>query len=184
MRILLHQEPDNAIEVLFRQYYSYLCQAVYKIIPDPKLTEDIAQEVFLELWKRKDRLAISGSFKAYLRRAARNKALNYLRSQRIAFEDREDLPAIEAEIPGVVQQMEAAELHEIIDRAIDHLPERCRVVFALSRFEDMTYQEIADQLEISVKTVENQISKALKLLRIALGPYTTVVFLLMASYLP
>ena len=80
----------------------------------------------------------------------------------------------------VIQTLMADDLQVEIDQAIDSLPEKCRLVFVLSRFEDMTYQEIADQLGISIKTVENQISKALKSLRSALSPYLSVFVLVLA----
>ncbi len=170
LKHLMQSDGEQAIEHLFRMYYAYLCQAVYKILGDPSLVEDLVQDVFYELWRKKDRLNINISIRAYLRRAAVNKALNFIRDQKIKFEDEERAPVQESKISSALQTMEAAELQSRIDEVIDGLPNRCRVVFVLSRFEEMTYQEIAEQLDISVKTVENQISKALKILREALGP--------------
>lgn len=168
---LLRKNPDRGIEQIFRQYYAYVCQAVYRILPDEVLVEDICQEVFLELWRRRSRLEVKTSLSAYLRRAAVNRTLNYLRDQKITFdEDSDELP-LTSQMTGVVQDLEAKEMEELIDRAIDQLPERCRLVFVLSRFHEMSYQQIADELDISVKTVENQISKALKYLRETLGPH-------------
>lgn len=108
--------------------------------------------------------------KAYLKRAAVNRTLNFIRDNKITFEGEEELPILKGKITGASAKMEADELQEMINRAIDGLPERCRMIFLLSRFEDMSYNEIAQKLDISVKTVENQISKALKILREVLGP--------------
>lgn len=166
---LLKEDEDRAIEHLFRQHYAYLCKAAYKILPDANLVEDMVQEVFMELWRKRNQVNIKTSIKAYLRRAAVNKTLNYIRDQKIILEDNEKLPTLKSKTPSINQKIEAAELQVLIDKAIDGLPEKCRLIFVLSRFEDMSYKEIAQQLDISVKTVENQISKALKHLRKVLG---------------
>ena len=168
---LFEKNSEQAMEVLFRRHYTYLCQAVFRVILDEHLAEDLVQEVFFELWKKHRRLSITTSYGAYLRRAAINKTLNYIRDhRRVKFDNQEDLP-LAASLTDAVQQLEKAELQELIDQAIDRLPERCRVIFVLSRFEDLTYREIAANLGISEKTVENQIAKALRWLRQALEPY-------------
>ena len=174
---LLEKDDELAISLIFRAYYSYLCKAAYKIIPDSNLAEDLSQEVFFELWRKKGQLQVNTSLKAYLRRAVVNRALNYIRDQKIKFADENPYPLPSREA-NAGQQMEADELQQRIDEAIDRLPARCRIVFVLSRFEDMTYQQIGDALDISVKTVENQISKALRILREALGPFLSLLLFL------
>lgn len=181
---LFRTQPEQAIERIFREYYTDVCRAVLRIIPDPGIAEDIAQDVFYDLWRKRDRLDVKTSVGAYLRRAARNKSLNYIRDQKIKPEGEEKLPHREEQQPDANRKLEIKDLQSSIDRAVNDLPERCRQIFSLSRFEDMSYQEIADQLGISVKTVENQISKALRLLRDALGPhlswfvgFITIIFL-------
>lgn len=168
---LLKQDGEQAIELLFKKYYNFICRALIRILKDENLSEDLAQDVFFELWRKRDRLNITTSVKAYLRRAAVNKALNYIRDQKIKWDDNESNPQLESNLTGSHQKLETAELQIRIDAAIDALPERCRLVFTLSRFEEMTYQQIADHLGISIKTVENQISKALKTLRVSLGDF-------------
>lgn len=168
---LLEEDPDRGIERIFRQYYAYVCQAVYRILPDESLVEDLCQEVFLELWRKRSTLEVKTSLRAYLRRAAVNRTLNFIRDRKVTFdEQREELP-LASPFSGALQDLEAKDLEQLIDRAIDQLPERCRLVFVLSRFHEMSYQQIADELDISIKTVENQISKALKYLREMLGPH-------------
>lgn len=171
LRALFRSAPEEAIEILFREYYTELCRAVIRIIPDPEIAEDIAQDVFFELWRKREVLDVQLSFGAYLRRAARNKALNYIRDQKIKPEPEDQLPNRDEQQVDANHRLQLQDLQQAIDRAIDTLPDRCREVFVLSRFEDMSYQEIADQLGISIKTVENQISKALRLLRNSLGPH-------------
>ena len=166
---LLQSDRERGIEALFRQYFGTVSRAVLRIISDRNTAEDLAQEVFLDLWRKRDRLNITSSLPAYLRRAARNRALNYIRDQKLKFDDSDeghlDLPSNSV---SITQKIAADEMQKRIDWAIEQLPERCRIVFALSRFEEMSYKEIAAELDISVKTVENQISKALRLLREAL----------------
>lgn len=171
LRELFKKAPEQAIEVLFREYYTEVCRTVLRIIPDPGIAEDIAQEVFFELWRKREVLTVTSSFGAYLRRAARNKSLNFIRDRKVNPEGEDKLPQIREKQIDAGRQLEVQDLQNSIDQSISQLPERCRLVFSLSRFEDMSYQEIADHLGISIKTVENQISKALRLLREALGPH-------------
>lgn len=168
---LLSKDSSMAMEVLFQRYYSFLVKTVLRLLPNGPTAEDLVQEVFLELWRKRAHLQIKTSLKAYLRRAAVNKSLNYLRDQRLQIAPQAEDFEYRETTAGAVEKLESAELQRLINDTIEKLPERCRLVFCLSRFEDMTYQEIADQLDISLKTVENQISKALKILKQALGPY-------------
>ena len=164
------RNKDRGIELIFKTYYTFVCHVLYRIIPDENTVEDIAQDVFFELWKKRTQIDFVTSLKAYLRRAARNRALNHIRDQRMAFAEESDMPALPTNDPTINQILAAEELKQQIDEAVDSLPERCRLVFVLSRFENMSYREIADNLDISIKTVEHQIAKALKSLRQALGP--------------
>ena len=163
--IQLRSNPEETISQLFREHYAYLHRAVYRVIPDNKISEDLVQDVFYELWRKREHIQINISIKAYLRRAVVNKALNYIRDQKIKPEGDEKLIYMENKQMNPQQKVELSELEQRIHQAIARLPERCKQVFVLSRFEEMTYQEIADQLGVSIKTVEHQISKALKLLR-------------------
>ena len=173
----LRAGQESALDTLFRTHYAYLCQSVYRVLPDRNMAEDLVQEVFYELWRKRENLHIQQSVRAYLRRAAVNKTLNYIRDQRLLVEDEESMPlGVASTQPGAVQQMEVQELKEQMYAAIDALPERCRLVFVLSRFEHLSNKDIADQLTVSVKTVENQMTKALKILRSAMGDYLTVLF--------
>ncbi|MEL6864763.1 MAG: sigma-70 family RNA polymerase sigma factor, partial [Bacteroidota bacterium] len=131
-------------------------------------------------WKKRHRINIQTSLKAYLKRAAVNKSLNYIRDQKIKFEEVGKAPVLSTKSHNA--QLEAKELQEQINLAVNALPERCRIIFSLSRFEEMSYQEIANTLQISTKTVENQISKALKILRQAIGPYLSKDTLLLLVF--
>lgn len=140
--------------------------------------EDLAQEVFVRFWEKRHSLQITSSLPGYLRRMAINEALGYLRRNKLFTEELD--PKTNTELsPDVEGQLLHSELEQQIRDAIDQLPPRCRTVFQLSRFEELTYQEIADQLDISIKTVENQMGKALKVLREQLHQYLKVIVLLL-----
>lgn len=174
----LNKGEEWALDSLFRAHYAYLCQAVFRVIGDRGLAEDLVQEVFYELWRKRASLRITQSVRAYLKRAAVNRTLNYIRDQRLLVDDESAMPFdLASTQPGAIQQLEAEELQLKIEAAIEALPDRCRMVFGLSRFEEMSNKEIASHLEISVKTVENQMTKALRLLRAKLSPYLTVLIL-------
>ena len=168
---LLRIDSEKAIEALFREHYDYLCRAVYRVLPRSAIVEDLVQDVFFEFWKKHDKIEINISIRAYLRRAVVNKTLNYIRDQRLKTVSPENRPEPVSTFVEVEKQMEAADLQKQIDEVIDSLPERCRMVFVLSRFEEKSYKEIAKELDISIKTVENQISKALKVMRKGLADF-------------
>lgn len=159
-------------EQLFKQHYALVCQTVKRYVRDKSKTEDIAQELFAELWIKREQVQIHTSQAAYLRRMAISRALNYIRNSRKHRWDELDDPD-QADPgpmvhPDVILTLEEAEVRQQLEAAMDGLPEKCRAVFLLSRMEELSYAEIASQLGISVKTVENQIGKALKLLRLAI----------------
>ncbi len=167
---LLTRNEEQAFEWLFRNYFKDLCFVVYRVLPDQHVAQDLTQDVFFDLWRKRGQLQITSSLGAYLRRAAINRTLNYIRDNRLAPSE-EPTADLELNVSDVTQELAGIDLQEQIDRAIDQLPEKCRMVFVLSRYDELSYKEIADQLGIAEKTVENQVVKALKRLRIALKDY-------------
>ncbi len=168
---MLADNSDEAVDAIFRRHYASLCLAANRVLRDKNKSEDLVQDVFFELWKKRGTLQIHSSLGAYLKRATLNKALNYIRDEKIKSSGEEPLQILKSYQADAQGQLEIQELQKRIDQAINQLPERCRLVFSLSRFEAMTYREIAEELDISIKTVENQITKALRLLREALGGF-------------
>lgn len=162
---LIRQDPQKAIELLFNEYYVKLCTHVNTILKNKNVAEDIVQEVMMEVWRMKDQIVVASSMEAYLKRACRNKSLNYIRAQKMNFEDIDAAEELSSDYISVEDALAIENLQDKINAGINSLPEKCRLVFTLSRVEGLSYQEIADQLKISIKTVENQISKALKILR-------------------
>ena len=166
--VLLKRDSDKAVRAIFEQYYELICLRINRMIKNKVQTEDLAQELFLDLWRKRKTIEIKGSLKAYLSVAARNKTLNWIKSNKNYNYNSIDNVDQSTNDQGPQKLMELEEMKVHIDDAINLLPEKCKIVFILSRFEQLSYKEIAKNLDISPKTVENQISKALKLLRINL----------------
>jgi len=159
-------------EELYREYYSPLCFYCLRFVGRSEEAEEIVQGVFFKVWLKRDELHINSSVKSYLYRSVQNYALNYLTLQKSRGRHKAD-DYSETEEPNIngLELMEEAELDVRIKEAISNLPERRRIIFELSRFSDLKYHEIAEHLEISVKTVESQMAKALQSLREALKDY-------------
>ncbi len=165
----LRQGDESALRTIFNRHYPLLLTDVYRIVPDEDTCQDLAQEVFVELWRKRTELDIHTSLRAYLRRAAVNRALTYIKNQRrMSFEGDDWHETADTSVADIRRKEEQETLEQALHRAIATLPEKCRVVFSLSRFEQFSHREIAEQLGISVKTIENQITKAMRMLRDAL----------------
>jgi RNA polymerase sigma-70 factor (family 1) len=161
-----------ALEMLFKVHYAPLCRFARSILKDGEQAEDMVQEVFMKCWDKREQIQLTGSFKSYLFTAVRNHCFNALKTNERKFwmdEGMEDDARIA--VDDVVDHIAAKTLTEKINKAIESLPDKCRLTFQLSRFEDMSYKEIAETMDVSVKTVENQMGKALSVLRTSLAPY-------------
>lgn len=165
------EQANHAAEIIFKKYYPYVFQVVNRMVTDRSKAEDIAQDVFLDIWRKRDHLKINTSLKGYLKRAGINKSLNYFRDNKFRFENSESIEVKNISVQSHQSDVEVQDLQRIVDLAIEGLPERCRIIFKISRFEGLSYNEISERLGISVKTVENQISKALRILREAVKNY-------------
>lgn len=166
----------HPIESLFRTHYAGLCDLVYRYVRSRDLASELVQDLFLKVWQR----SISGgsveeASAAYLYASARNRALQHLRRLRVEakWEDRVALqpPRLAA---GSDEELAEGELAAAIAEAIAELPERSRVVFSLSRYDQLSNAEIAQRLGITVSTVEQHMWRALKTLRVRLAPYLSV----------
>jgi RNA polymerase sigma-70 factor (family 1) len=170
---------EQAFESLFREHYAVLCAFSRKFVTDPDAAEEIVQDLFLGLWEKRADLMPTLSLRSYLFAAVRNGCLNHLKHIKVRGRHVEHVAAQPLEVAEDPQEaLQAAELAARISLAIDALPDRCGEIFKLSRFEGLKYQEIADRLQLSPRTVEVQIGKALKLLREQLGEYMPVWMLL------
>ena len=150
-----------------------MCTVVRRIVFAPDVAEELVQDVFFKLWNKREQLAEIDALKTYLYRAARNTALNHLRRQKLelAHEEREAVKGEPSTVESTDDSASTAEVTEAVRRAIHRLPPRCREIFLMSRDGGLTYNEIASDLGLSVKTVETQMGRALKSLRVSLSQY-------------
>lgn len=154
---------EEAFEHLFLCYYDALCRFASRYVSSSDAVEDLVQDVFFSVWQRREALDPQQSLRAYLYKATRNEALKHLdRQERWARAQREVRERSLRRQPG--EKMQHNELKAEMWKALDALPDRRREVFLLSRRHELTYAEIAELLDISVKTVETQMGRALQFL--------------------
>ena len=146
----------------FSELYAPLCRYCLKFVRKLELAEDIVQEQFIYLWEKRNKIKITSSIELYLYKSVKNKSIDFLKSSyaKINFEN-EDVVFNKEGSPNPAIEIEIKELTIIIEEAIKKLPERCYTIFTMSRNGGLSNKEIASQLEISTKTVENQITIAL-----------------------
>lgn len=168
------EDGSKGIELIFHQYYEVMCRSAIRITKTRSLAEDIVQEVFYEMFRKRDTMEIK-SLSSYLKRAVFNRAINKVKSSRELF-DSDDLNVeLTDNSASSQQELEYKELEDYLNEVIDRLPEKCRLVFVLNRFEELSYKEVSKKLDISVKTVENQMSKALRILREEMASYRNLL---------
>jgi RNA polymerase sigma-70 factor (ECF subfamily) len=168
----IRQGDEAAFEQTFRRFYPRLCRYANGLLKDMDEAEEVVQTVFLTIWEKRTDLEITFSLKSYLFRAVHNHCLNRFKHESIREAHREfSGHFIPQSHEPVMQAIQASELEEQIENAVSKLPLQCQKAFRMSRFEELKYHEIAERLEISIKTVENQIGKALRILRVELADY-------------
>ncbi len=168
---LRHTDEAAWMEAVFRQFYAPLGHTMYRVVPDQAVVEDLLQDVFLRFWQGRAELPPLQSHRAYLTRAALNAALRHAERARrqVALDDAPAQATAGPTEPPVLAELHHADTQQAVQAALSQLPPQCRAVFELSRQQEMSYQQIADTLDISPKTVENHMGKALRLLRGALA---------------
>jgi RNA polymerase sigma-70 factor (ECF subfamily) len=165
-----------SFEQLFKEHFKGLYSYAYTIIKDEVMAEEIVQQVFCKIWEKKEQLDIHTSARAYLYKAVYHDSLNYLKHRKVmSAYALHTIRQSDKEVENASGKVLAAELNERIRTALNELPEQCRTIFQMSRFEGLKYQEIADELKLSVKTIENQMGKALKLMRLKLAEFLSLL---------
>lgn len=165
----------QAFERLFREHHAHCLAFAIHYTGDPYEAEEVVQLVFSQLWEKRAGILINGSERSYLFTAIRNTAISQWRKQSVRAE--KELFFGQMQEHSVHLSVQARELEQKLQLALEKLPERCREVFLLSRKEQLKYAEIAAVMDISVKTVENQMGKALKILHRELREYLNLFFL-------
>lgn len=165
----LRQGDETAFDEIFRASYPSLVRSAESIVRSRAVAEEIVQDVMLELWRRRESLARDTSPQAYLFQSTRNRALNHVRHERVERRSEPDVVGPTEMAASAPAQLVEEEIAVALKSAVADLPERCREVFELSRTHGLKYSEIATVLGISVKTVEAQMGKALRSLRVKLA---------------
>ncbi len=169
--------------MLFKSHFSGLCFFAQKYVKDFETSKEIVQDAFISLWEKRETIDMDRPVKSYLTMIIHNKCTNHLRDNR-KFDryilEIENLLEV-TDYDGADSMIEA-ELKAKIDASIGELPEKCREIFVMNRYENLKYQEIADKLQISVKTVETQMSKALQHMRNRLTEYMSVIITLILGF--
>lgn len=163
---------EVAFSCLFDGYYSSLCFFAAKFLNDLDLARSLVQQLFVDLWLNREKVEIKQSVKSYLFQSVKNRCIDHLRKEKINIGM--SAPAFELNQIPFRDLVEEAELNERINASINKLPEKCREIFLLCRFEGLKYAEIAQKMNISVKTVEMQMGIALKRLRESLSDYQMI----------
>jgi RNA polymerase sigma-70 factor, ECF subfamily len=166
----LRRGEDPAFAEIFRTFYARLVRAAERVVNDTARAEDVVQEVMLELWRRREELPDDLRLQAYLFQSTRNRALNQVRHLRIVREGEPHAPRPSA-APATDAEAYAGELEAEAKAAVRELPDDIRETFLLNRVDGLSYAECARVLEISVKTVEARMGKALRRLRERLAPW-------------
>jgi len=160
----------NAFRELFTNHYRSLCNYAMRVVVTREIAEEVVSDVFVKLWKNREQIEVHTSFQAYIYRAVRNQALDYLKLRIHRQYERESLDSVQwntmhADHFSPVDELSFNEFFDHVEGCIQALPRQCQIIFRLSREEGLRYRDIAKKLEISVKTVETQMSRALKVLR-------------------
>ena len=174
----LPKSNEREFEQLFKEHFKSLYSYAYTIVKDEAAAEEIVQNVFYKIWDKNKQPDIRTSVKAYLYKAVYHDSLNYLKHLRVRARYKSQvMHQHNDEGAPASGKVLLKELEEKLREAMNGLPEQCRTIFQMSRFDGLKYQEIASQLGISMKTVENQMGKALKLLRVKLIDYLPIIIL-------
>lgn len=167
-------------ECFFKDNFQKLAKTAFGVVRDVDEARDVVQQCFLKLWDKRFDLDTGAQLEAYMHRAVMNTAINvWEKRKRLLFDDSElkKQPAGES----ASQESDPSEIQQKIKIAIEQLPEKCGIVFNMSRYDGLSNKEIAEALDISVKAVEKQITRALKELRVSLKPLYSQLMLLLIS---
>lgn len=173
---------NTSFEKIFKEYFLSLSAFATKYTKDPDEAKDIVHQVFTNLWEKRENFHLDQSVRSYLYSAVQNRCLNYIRDRKKFIQ--EEIPMSAEALTSYIDQsdfMEAEELRNTLYKALAELPEGSRNIFKMSRFEGKKYKDIADELGISIKTVETQMSKALKHLKHKLIKYVQYISMLLGG---
>ncbi|MET1053945.1 MAG: RNA polymerase sigma-70 factor [Pedobacter sp.] len=180
---LLLSGDEKTFEGVYKHFLKPLHVYAITMLKDEEAAKGTVQNIFLKLWERKSTLNFNGSLKAYLYSAVYHECLNHIRHQKVKLHHQDHLVYTMKNTEEHDSGIELNDLKGKLQQVMNNLPEKCRTVFQLSRFEELKYREIAEQMGISVKTVEAQMGKALKILRHGLVDYLPLIIWLISQQL-
>jgi RNA polymerase sigma-70 factor (ECF subfamily) len=174
----LQTKNKIVFDFVFHYYYSGLCAYAEKIVGDTNTSEDIVQDLFFTLWVKYNQIQISSSLKSYLFTSVKNRSLDHLKKEKTKTQSVNSIALLQNHDENLsIFWFAESELETLVEKSLDKLPPRCREIFKLSRFEGLKNQYIAEKLGITKRTVELQISNALKILRKDLSPYLPLILI-------
>ena len=176
----MNQISEASFKILFDSYYQALTNYACTFLNNSDDAEDIVQQVFINLWENRMKLEIHTSPRSLLYKAVYNNCLNRIKHHKIKNNYVQEVLFTGA-TSAHQQTIDHKELIYRLNIAMENLPEQCRKIFELSRFEQLKYHEIADRLQLSIKTIENQMGKALKIMRIQLKDYLPIILILISK---
>lgn len=171
-----------AFNTLFNTHYTPLVRFAFTFLQDKDEAEEVIQDIFVRIWEQRASINITTNIKSYLFSSARNRSINKIKSVQTRQNILSEINQYQTQT-GEHGYNESAELKTAIEEAIKQLPEKCQTIFLLSREEELTYKQIAQKLNLSEKTIENQMGIALKKLRITLSPYLNAIILIITLFL-
>jgi len=169
-------DNEQAFKVLFVEFYPSLCVFAMRFVDGEEAARDIVQDVFFNVWKGRKSMFVTSSFRNFLITSVRNQCVDYLRRQKLEhqFMEKGRLTGIQT---SPEEMYTLKELEVVLNRALAKLPDNVREAFEMNRFKGMTYNAIAEEMEVSPKTIEAYMSKALKILRVKLSDYLPLLIL-------
>lgn len=162
----IRRGDKRAFEILFKKYYLSLTRFAWRYVKSKAISEDLVQELFTSLWEKREELNVNGSMRPYLYKSVRNLSLNHLKHQKVQnrydskWMDLKEFPEIQFE-----EKYREQQIRDAITKAVEELPTRSKMTYKLHRYDGLKYEEIAEVMGISVKTVESQMTRTLKILR-------------------
>lgn len=176
--IAIDWKSREGYELLFNEHYSRMVSYAYNFLKEQEASEEIAQEVFYQLWINREKTEIKTAISSYLYRAVRNRCINLIKHidirEKYKAYNSEEIEKADKESTDLLT---VNELDKIIRSSIDQMPLQRKKIFLMSRYDEMTYKEIAEKMGLSKKTIENQMGKALQYLREELKDYLPLIMI-------
>jgi RNA polymerase sigma-70 factor, ECF subfamily len=163
---LIREGDEYAFELLFKEYYEQLTRFSWRYVKSKAVAEGLVQDIYSDIWENRGDLELSGCIRPYLYKVVRNHSLNYIKHQEVQrkydpmWMDQKEVPMI-----NYRDEKREEQIRKAIEQAVEELPERSRMTYKLHRHDGLTYHEIAEVMDVSVKTVESQMTRTLKMLR-------------------